>query len=63
MEQIQTLLALLAKWWPAITAIIAACAAVAAITPSRSDDRIIQIIIDIVNKLGLNVGKAKNADA
>ena len=45
-----------------LSGIIAVAAAITAITPSKSDDRIVQLILDILNKLGLNVGKAKNAD-
>ena len=47
---------------PVITAVIAACAAISAVTPSKVDDRFMQWVLDIVNKLGLNVGKAKNLD-
>jgi hypothetical protein len=47
---------------PIVTGVIALAAAIAAVTPSKSDDRIVQLILDVVNKLGLNIGKAKNAD-
>ena len=49
-------------WWPVVTSAIAVAAAIATITPSKSDDRIVQLLLDIVNKIGLNIGKAKNAD-
>ena len=51
-----------AKWWPTVTAVVTLAAAIAAITPSRHDDRIVQFILDVINKLALNIGKAKNAD-
>lgn len=57
------IIALVVKWLPVITGIIAVASAIAAITPSKSDDRIVQLILDIVNKLGLNVAKAANKDA
>lgn len=47
----------------AITSVIAAAAAVAAVTPSKTDDAVVQKVLDVVNVIGLNVGKAKNADA
>ena len=31
-------------------------------TPNHSDDKIVQMILDIVNFLGGNVGKSKNAE-
>ena len=59
---LQVILAVITKWAPLACEIIAICAAIAALTPSKSDDRIIQFILDIINKLGLNVGKATNKD-
>jgi hypothetical protein len=44
----------------AIPAILGGFATLATLTPNTSDDKIIQKILDIVNMLGLNVGKAKN---
>ena len=35
-------------------------AVVASLTPNKSDDRIVQMILDMVNFLGANFGKAKN---
>ncbi len=45
-----------------VTAVVTLASAIAAITPSTSDDKIIQKILDILNSLGLNVGKAVNND-
>ena len=50
------------QYWPIVAGVISPCAAISAATPSKSDDRIMQIILDIINKLGLNVFRAKNAD-
>jgi hypothetical protein len=36
---------------------------VTALTPSTSDDAIVQKILNILNFLSLNIGKNKNADA
>jgi hypothetical protein len=46
-----------------ITSAVTLAAAVAAITPSKSDDVIVQKLLDLINVLGLNVGKAKNKDS
>ena len=52
--------------WPAwvsiITALVTAAAAIAAVTPTKSDDKVVAAVLRVVNVLGLNVGKAKNAD-
>ncbi len=49
-------------WMPAVCTVIAGCALIASVTPTKHDDRLIQFILDIINKLGLNVGKATNKD-
>ena len=51
------------EWIPKVSMIVTACAAIAAVTPTKVDDRICQLILDVINKLGLNVGKATNKDA
>lgn len=48
------------KWFPIVTSIIGTFALIAAATPNKSDDRIIQWVYDIINFLGANFGKAKN---
>jgi len=60
---LQAIIAMVVKYLPIVTAVIAVAATIAAVTPTKSDDRIVQLILDIVNKLGLNVGKATNKDA
>ena len=44
----------------AVASIVGGFAIVASLTPNKSDDRIAQMILDIVNFLGANFGKAKN---
>lgn len=41
-------------------AVIGLFATIAAITPNKSDDKVAQFLLDLVNLLGANVGKAKN---
>jgi len=60
---IANIIAKIMEYAPIVSAVIAVASAIAAITPSKSDDRIVQLVLDIVNKLGLNVGKATNKDA
>ena len=43
-----------------IPSIVGGFAVLASLTPNKSDDRIVQIILDIVNFVGANFGKAKN---
>ncbi len=42
------------------TSVIGVFAAVAAITPNTTDNKIAQFLLDIVNLLGANIGKASN---
>jgi len=48
---------------PTLTVIVTSCAAIAAVTPTKVDNRVCQVILDIVNFLAINFGKAKNADS
>tara|TARA_R100001244_G_scaffold40674_1_gene36586 strand:- start:497 stop:706 length:210 start_codon:yes stop_codon:yes gene_type:complete len=49
-------------WFAIATSIVGSAALVATLTPNKSDDRIVQWLLDIVNFVGANVGKAKNTD-
>ena len=44
----------------AVTSIVGGFALLAALTPNKSDDSIIQMILKAINFLGANFGKAKN---
>tara|TARA_Y100001951_G_C11284567_1_gene267732 strand:+ start:1438 stop:1629 length:192 start_codon:yes stop_codon:yes gene_type:complete len=44
----------------AVAGIVGGFAVLASLTPNKSDDRIVQILLDVVNFLGANIGKAKN---
>ena len=37
-------------------------AIIAAMTPNRADDKIVQVLLDVVNFGGWNFGRAKNRD-
>ena len=49
-------------WIAAVTAIVTACTAITALTPTKSDDKIINFVLKILNVLSGNIGKNKNAD-
>ena len=49
-------------WLAAATSVIGSAAIIATLTPNKSDDRIVHWLLDIVNFIGANVGKAKNTD-
>tara|TARA_R100000988_G_C3935974_1_gene133782 strand:+ start:21 stop:251 length:231 start_codon:yes stop_codon:yes gene_type:complete len=44
----------------AVASIVGGFAVIASMTPNKSDDRIVQMILDVVNFLGANFGKASN---
>ena len=46
-----------------IVQIIGAFAVIATLTKNKSDDKIVQMLLDVVNFLGGNLGKSKNNDA
>ena len=51
------------SWLVAATAIVTTLSAVTALTPTRSDDKVINSILTVLNILSLNVGANRNADA
>ena len=68
METIQSLMTVLtsseaAAWVAAVTAVVTACSAITALTPTKADDKILNGILKVLNFLSLNVLKNKNADA
>ncbi len=46
----------------AATVVCTVASVIASVTPSTSDDKVVQVLVDIVNRLGLNVGEATNKD-
>ena len=51
------------SWLVAATTIVTTFSAVTALTPTRSDDKVINSILTVLNILSLNVGANRNADA
>lgn len=52
----------LPAWINAITGILAAATAITILTPTKSDDKVIQFILGVANTLAGNFGQNKNAD-
>ena len=51
------------SWLVAATTIVTTLSAVTALTPTRSDDKVINSILTVLNILSLNIGANRNADA
>ena len=62
MEQITAILEAAPVWLTAITGVVTAATAITALTPSKSDDKVLNTILKVLNTLAGNVGKNKNAD-
>lgn len=63
MEQITEILEAAPAWLVAITGVVTAATAITALTPSKSDDKIINGILKVLNMLAGNIGKNVNKDA
>lgn len=50
-------------WLIAITTVVTAATAITALTPTKTDDKVLQVVLDVLNLLAGNVGKNKNKDA
>jgi len=62
MEQITAILEAAPVWLTAITGVVTAATAITALTPSKSDDEVLDKILKVLNILAGNIGKNKNAD-
>lgn len=49
-------------WISAITALVTAATGITALTPTKSDDKVIGMLLKVLNVVAGNVGKNKNAD-
>ena len=62
MESIVTILNTLPNWVHHVTLLVTAAAGLATLTPTKSDDKAIAMVLRVVNMVGLNFGKTRNAD-
>ena len=63
MEEVSMMTYIMSNWqaWlAAATSVVGSAAIVATLTPNKSDDKIVQKVLSIINFIGANVGKAKN---
>ena len=60
MEQIQAIIDAIVSYIPVALTVVGSFAVIATLTPNRTDDKIVQFILDFINFLGANLGKAKN---
>jgi hypothetical protein len=49
-------------WLTAITTLISAATAVTALTPTKTDDKYVSLVLRVLNILAGNVAKNRNAD-
>mgnify|MGYP007122506890 CR=1 FL=1 len=63
METAVSLLESLPAWLVAITALVTAATAVTTLTPSKADDKVVNMLLKVLNILAGNFGKNKNADS
>ena len=52
-----------AEWLPAITALIAGANGITMLTPTQTDNKVLNIVLKVLNWASLNILKNKNADA
>lgn len=53
---------LLPVWINAITALVVAANGITILTPTKTDNKIVDAILKVLNIVSLNIGKNKNAD-
>jgi len=62
MEQLELLFTNLPVWIGMALTLVGAVSAITAVTPTKSDDKVVAAVLRVLNILSLNIGKNKNAD-
>ena len=62
MEMLMGLWLSVPEWIMALCGLVTAATAITALTPSKTDDKIINIVLKVLNFVAGNVLKNKNAD-
>ena len=62
MEQLELLFTNLPVWISMALTLVGAVSAITAVTPTKSDDKVVAAVLRVLNILSLNIGKNKNAD-
>jgi len=58
--EFQTIIDFITAWIPKILVFVGIFSTIATMTPNKTDDKIVQFILDAINFLGGNVGNAEN---
>ena len=62
MEFITQVMSNIPDWVTAATTIVTAATAITAVTPTQTDDKIVSVILKVLNFLAVNFNRNKNAD-
>lgn len=62
MDQITAILEVVPDWLEALALLVTGAKAITVLTPTRSDDKIVDAILRVLNTLAMNFGKDRNAD-
>jgi len=63
MEALFTILDSVPAWVHALTGLVTAATAITALTPSKVDDQVLNMVLKVLNVIAGNVGKNENKDA
>ena len=60
MEQVNAIIDMVVQWIPLALTVVGAFAVIATQTPNKTDNKIADILLQLINFFGANLGKAKN---